>query len=441
MRFARLSSLGGRLSIWLALQSLAGLTAVCAAVYIATLLGFETQQVSTLQEKEAQVRHILSEASIAADPDALRHALDDVLVGHRDLSLTLQRADGALLYGRPVTTATGTTSTRLRVFTADLTGAPKGVLTAELALNTLSDRILLRRIGVTLALAALIGAALVSAGGYVLVRRGLRPMRELVEQTRRLTADTLHRRFDGSAQPDELEPLVAQFNDLLARLQRAYEQSEAFNADVAHELNTPLSNLITGTELALRRIRSEQELRDLLGENLEELQRMSSIVQDMLFLSRADCGALARRTPVPSLAALVGKIAEYHETIFAERDLRLSIDGDAQGEFDQPLIERAVSNLLSNAAQYAEHGSLVRVEIAERNDRVNLQVTNQGTPIAREQLPRLFDRFYRIDDSRAGATRHHGLGLAIVAAIARMHDGSATAHSNDDQIMVTVDLG
>ncbi len=425
-------TLGRRLSLWLAVQSLAGLAAVCVVVDVTTLLAFEARQDKALADKEMQVRHLLSDATEMSDAKALSHRLDDFLIGHQDMTLTLRRADGTRFYGA-AETVPNHTDANLRVLTFAVPAPTVDVepLHVELRLDTRDDRLLLSRIGLTLLAAALIGAAVISVGGYALVKRGLRPVRDLVAQTRQLAADTLHKRLDGSAQPEELKPLVEQFNALLARLERTYNQMEGFNADVAHELCTPLATLISGSELALRKARSAEELRDVLGSNLEDLHRMSDIVQDMLFLSRADRGALARRVPVGSMAALAQRIADYHEADLADAELRLEIAGDAQGEFDDALLQRALSNLLSNATRYAQAHTTVRVEIQELDGQVRLLVINRGSTIAPEHLPRLFDRFYRADPSRSDAVRNHGLGLAIVTAIARMHGGEPLADSKD----------
>lgn len=425
-------TLGRRLSLWLAVQSLAGLAAVCVTVYVTTLLAFDARQGKALADKEMQVRHLLADEADMSDAKALRHRFDDFLIGHQDMTLTLRRADGTAFYGATATVPKQEDS-NLRILKFVVTaptidGAP---LHAELRLDRRDDRLLLARIGMTLLAVALVGAAVISAGGYALVKRGLRPVRDLVAQTRQLAADTLHKRLDGSAQPEELKPLVEQFNALLARLERAYDQMEGFNADVAHELCTPLATMVSGTELALRKVRSAEELQDVLGSNLEELHRITDIVQGMLFLSQADRGALARRVPVFSMAALTQKITDYHEGELADADLRLEIVGDAQGEFDDALLQRAISNLLSNATRYAQPQTTVRVEIQELDGRVRLQVINLGGTIAPEHLPRLFDRFYRADPSRSYAVRNHGLGLAIVAAIARMHGGEPLADSKD----------
>lgn len=441
MSRSRVGSLGGRLSRWLALQSLLGLSVVCATVYAATALSFDYRQTESLRQKEAQAQYLFAEARQQTDGGVLRHKLDDFLVGHDDLSMQLLRDDGSVFYERRHrSTAEPSPSKRFR-FGVEGPAGRESKLTATLTLDTREDDRLLRRLGLTLLGAALAGSLLVSAGGYLLVRRALRPLRALVDQTRLLAADSLHRRLDGSAQPEELEPLIVQFNDLLARLGLAYEQLEGFNADVAHELCTPLATLIGSTEITLRKARTAAELRDVLGANLEDLHRISAVVNDMLFLSRADRGALARRTPVPSLAALATQVADYHEAALVDSDLQVLVVGDASGEFDASLLQRAISNLLSNAVRYARPGSTVRIEIGASPEAVSVFVANRGEPVDAGHLPRLFDRFYRADPSRTDGARHHGLGLSIVAAIARMHGGRAEASSSDQTTSIGLWLG
>lgn len=428
MSRSRIGSLGRRLSYWLALQSLAGLVVVCAAVYGATHLGFQARQSEELAQKQVQLRHLLAESVHSGDVATLKHKLDDFFIGHPDMALSLARADGSKFYDRP--SPQSATDVRVARFALPAPAPEQGSLDAVLALDIRDDSALLRRIGITLAVAALAGTLLVSTGGFLLVRLGLRPLRQLVDQTRQLAADTLHRRLDGSAQPEELEPLIAQFNDLLGRLELAYEQLEGFNADVAHELCTPLATLIGSTELALRKARSAEELREVLGSNLEELQRVAGIVHDMLFLSQADRGASARRVATPSLAALARQVSNYHEAALVDAGLELEVVGDASGGFDTPLLQRALSNLIGNATRYAQRGSTIRVEIDRPGkDEVLVRVVNRGPTIGPDDLPRLFDRFYRVDPSRSDADRNHGLGLSIVSAIARMHGGRPLATS------------
>ena len=429
MSKSRVGSLGRRLSSWLALQSLAGLAVVCVAVYAVTYVNLAARQLETIAQKETQVRHLLEESTRDGDVAMLKHKLDDFFIGHQDLALSLQRRDGSVLYGSAAA-ALSAAQARVVRFEVSFPTATSNTLTATLALDTRDDRSLLQRLGLTLLAAAVMGTVLVSAGGFLLVRSGLRPGRELVEQTRRLAADTLHQRLDGSAQPEELEPLIAQFNDLLGRLAQAYEQLEGFNADVAHELCTPLATLIGSTELALRKARGPEEMREVLGCNLEELQRIAGIVQDMLFLSHANHGASARRVPTASLAAVAKVVGDYHEAALADAGLHFEVIGDAAGAFDVPLLQRALSNLVANATRYAERGTTVSIEIGDTPDgEVTLTTVDHGVTIGPEHLPRLFDRFYRSDRSRRDAAQNHGLGLSIVAAIARMHGGRPFARS------------
>ena len=432
-------SLGRRLSCWLALQSLVGLAVVCAAVYGATHLGFHARQSDELVQAQVQVRHLLAESMHSGDTATLKHKLDDVFIGHPDMALSLERRDGSVIYTRQ--SMQPSTDLRIVRFTVPAPAPEQELLDATLTLDVRADTGLLRRIAITLTVAALAGTLLISAGGLLIVRLGMSPLRDLVNQTRQLAADTLHRRLDGSAQPEELQPVVAQFNELLGRLELAYEQIEGFNADVAHELCTPLATLIGSTELALGKARDVAELREVLGSNLEELQRAASIVHDMLFLSQADRGASTRRISTPSLANLARQVANLHEAALLDAGLELEVVGDADGAFDTPLLQRALSNLIDNATRYAQRGSTVRVEISKAGlHEVQVLVVNRGLTIAPGDLLRLFDRFYRADASRSDADRNHGLGLSIVAAIARMHGGRPLATSTDGVASIGMSL-
>jgi two-component system, OmpR family, heavy metal sensor histidine kinase CusS len=258
-------------------------------------------------------------------------------------------------------------------------------------------------------------------------------VRDLAAQTLAISPSDLSQRLALADPAEELLPWVNQFNALMDRVQSAYAQLEGFNADVAHELRTPLANVMGQTEVALARDRDSASLRETLASNLEEMQRLSGMVNDMLFLSQADRGAVARRGQPVSLAALAHQVVEFHEGALEEAQLQLRVQGDATLPVDEPLFKRALSNLLGNATRFARPGSTVVVDIeaqsAERQD-VQVLVINEGQAIAAQALPRLFDRFFRVDTSRSCAdTQHHGLGLAIVAAIARMHAGRTVAES------------
>lgn len=278
-----------------------------------------------------------------------------------------------------------------------------------------------------------------------------------------------------------LRQRVDQLTAMLERQRRTQAQVEAFSANVAHELRTPLATLITGTEFTMRDASLPPEARDRLGTHLEELRRMQGIVGDMLFLSRAYGGHRARRQRVDSLAALAAEVAEYHDAAIEEAGLSLRVEGEAAGDFDAALLKRALSNLIANATRYATVGSVLRVGIeGARSGQVRLWVANLGPVIPAKRLPRLFDRFYRAGDAQAtnaadasnvssgangangasganganganGADRsmasgaatgddHLGLGLSIVDAIARMHGGAPFARSDERETRIGLTL-
>ena len=433
-------SLRQRLSWWLALQSFAGLGLICLAVYLVTELNFRDRQEETLLQKENVIRHLLVEGKEHRDSEALVHKLDDFLVGHGDLSLEVSQADGTVLYANTRNQSARAVWRQRQFEVAQFAGPVASVLHVQLSLDIQTDNQLLHRLALTLLVAAIGGAIVVSLGGFSLVKLGLAPVRRLASQTRALSADSLHQRLDGDEQPLELVPLIVQFNALLARIEKAYSQMEGFNADVAHELCTPLATLIANNELALRRP-EQADMREVLASNLEELHRLTGIVNDMLFLSQADRGVGARRVPVSSLASVTVDVLDYHEAALAEAGLTAKVVGDAHGAFDVPLLRRALSNLLGNATRYARNGSIVQVNFRTVDeDRVLISVSNCGDSIDPEILPHLFDRFFRADPARSHGQSNHGLGLAIVGAIARMHQGKPVAWSESGVTSVGLEI-
>lgn len=433
-------SLRQRLSWWLALQSFAGLGLVCLAVYVVTQANFHERQDERLAQKETVVRHLLVDGKEHKSPENLAHELRDFLVGHGDLSLHVTDTNGAVLFSD---TRNQNQRTVLRESVFDVGQAldsASDVLRVKLSLDVQTDNLLLYRLRLTLLFAAVGGAVIITLGGFFLVKIGLAPVGHLAEQTRGLSANRLHQRLDGALQPLELVPLVDQFNSLLDHIEKAYTQMEGFNADVAHELCTPLATLKTSNELALRNL-GATDISEVLASNLEELQRLTGIVNDMLFLSQADRGVGARRVHTPSLAALAEEVLDYHEAALAEAGLQAKIIGDAAGDFDVPLLRRAISNLLGNATRYAKVGSEIQVRIeALGRQRVILSVENLGQTVDVEDLTHFFDRFFRGDPSRAHGQVNHGLGLAIVSAIARMHAGQPIATSDNGRTRVGVDI-
>ena len=433
------STLSGRLIRWLASLSLGVLGCLCLGVFFSVKANLETQQDQRLEKLSTAIRHLFEETPEHQQPGSLEHDLEDLLKINRDSHLKLiDRLGEARFISTP---SAWPSKARFYSFALPDEAQRTDFAVAELALETAPDEAILDRLAAILWGAALIGSAAITLGGYLIVYFGLAPIRKLAEQTRSLAILSLDTRLETEGIPAELQVLVDHFNDLLNRLEKAYQQLEGFNADVAHELRTPLANIIASSELALRSNDKDEHLRDCIGSNLEEMHRLSCIVNDMLFLSQADRGAKARRMPVHSLAQLCAEVADYYEAVLIESDLQWSIEGDASGLYDAALLRRVLSNLLNNAARYADPGSSIVIRIVvETHGHIKLSVINRGEPISAESLPHIFDRFFRVDASRSHGHQNHGLGLAIVGAIARMHDGEAFAKSAHGETEIGVRL-
>jgi two-component system heavy metal sensor histidine kinase CusS len=426
-------SIGARLSKKLALVTMLVLGLLSAGSWLSISSMIEERNIEDIQRRTALLANILELEARSGGERAVHARLLADAAMRDDSRLQVWRADGSELYADPVPPSMAQSRhVHSQDFSIRMPGLASGALRARLDLDCTRDAERGQRWMWILALATLSAGALVAAAAYWHVRRALVPLRELAAQTLAISPGRLDRRLALTDPGEELLPWIEQFNALMQRLELAYGQLEAFNADVAHELRTPLATLIGETELALSRERSNEALRETLASNLEEMQRLAAMVNDMLFLAHADRGAVARRGAPLSLAGLAAQVAEFHEAVLAERGLQLAVQGDATLALDEALVKRALSNLLGNAARFAEPGSTVHLRIGPSGapGQVQVVVQNQGPAIPAEQLPRLFDRFFRGDDSRCCPEEpHHGLGLAIVSAIARMHAGRTVAES------------
>ncbi len=291
-------------------------------------------------------------------------------------------------------------------------------------------------LNVALVIASIFGVLAVAGLGWWIARRSLMAVDRLSQHARELSPRNLSERLPVNKLPSELNGLVLSFNGALSRVEQAYLQLSTFNADVAHELRTPLGNLIGQTQVILSRERTTAELEEVLQSNLEELERLRAIINDMLFLAQADRGMRADNLEKTSIADEVSKSAEFLEMLREDAGCALRIEGDAQAPIERSLFGRAITNLLYNAIQHCDCNSEIVIRIEDGRDSVAVTVSNQGMPIDACHLDRLFDRFYRVDSSRTDSVNSHGLGLAIVKAIAVMHGGTVFAKSSGNETTI-----
>ncbi len=282
-----------------------------------------------------------------------------------------------------------------------------------------------RLIWLTVGLSALATALL----GAWAARSGLRPLHRMAEVAAGVSASSLTTRLADDQVPQELVELVRAFNAMLGRLDDAFQRLSAFSADIAHELRTPLSNLLTQTQVILSQDRGKDEYREALHSNLEELQRLAQMVGDMLFLAKAEHGLLATRREPLALGAELDTLLDYFSPLAEDRQVTMSRSGDARLRADRNMLRRALSNLLDNALRFTPEGGRIELNLASDAHGLSLTVANSGPEVPAELLPRLFDRFFRADPARREGREHAGLGLAITRSIVRAHGGEIRCES------------
>lgn len=265
----------------------------------------------------------------------------------------------------------------------------------------------------------------------IAVRQGHLPLRNVSNAIKNITSENLDSRLEPSRVPVELEQLVISFNQMMGKIEDVFTRQANFSADIAHEIRTPITNLVTQTEIALSQHRTQKELEDVLYSSLEEYNRMTRMVSDMLFLAQADNNQLIPDRVLFDLGAEVRKVFEFFEAWAEERHITLTFHGvPCLIEGDPQMFRRAINNLLSNALRYTPTGKTVTVSISKRGNDVELLTENPGTPIPQVHLSKLFDRFYRVDPSRQRKGEGSGIGLAIVKSIVTAHHGKVRVESD-----------
>jgi two-component system heavy metal sensor histidine kinase CusS len=279
----------------------------------------------------------------------------------------------------------------------------------------------------------LAGMALALVLGGMLSREALRPLREIAASAATITVERLDTRIEVSDVPTELRALTNSLNAMLDRLHRGFERLSRYTADLAHDMRTPISNLRGATEVALARERTVEEYQALLASNIEECERLSRMIESVLFLARAEDPHFVKRLRAFDAGRELTHIAQYFEDTADEAGIRLRVAASGTVCADVELFRRAVNNLLANALRYTPPGKEIVLQAAELPNEIRITIANEGTPIDPALLERIFDRFYRVDPARKSDPKSvgaAGLGLAIVRTIMELHGGSVRAESD-----------
>ncbi len=450
------------LRIALLFAAASGLVLLAAGLWISSVLmrHFEEQDLIELRGKMELIRNLIETKHGAAEFDRLPTELARALVGHHELGVLLLNGHGDILFAsigdrlaetlrvHPLPESVpaefkdserGYRGLGMRVDS----GLPQpGTLRVGVLLDITHHEHFLAAVRQALWLGIAVVALLMGALGWLAARSGLAPLRQLTRSITSIEPNRLAERVPEYDVAPELRQLAHAFNGMLARLEDGYRRLSEFSSDIAHELRTPLANLRTQAEVSLGKARSEDEYRELLHSALEDYERLSRMVDDMLLLAKTDNGQLPGRAAPVRLEAEVDALLEFFEALAEDRGLKLARRGEAGIEGNGAMLRRAIANLLSNAIRHAEADSTIRIDIAAGDDGgARLRIANRGPDIPPEALPRLFDRFYRADPSRHRSSEGAGLGLAIARSIVEAHGGRIDVHSGGGETVFECRFG
>jgi len=414
---------------------------------------FITEDTTELEVIARTVSETLSSSITVKNPTALQQRFNDVLVGHHGAILYVATQDGNTLFTSNAEIDLSSfihesslsdsiqhwsdAKNTYRVLTRQLdikntSTDHSGVYTMAVAVAIDSHQRFLDDFQLTLWLMIVSGILVTGLMGWFAVRQGHAPLHYIVARIQQISASELNTRLSPEEVPRELTDLAVSFNEMLTRVEEAFHRLSNFSADIAHELRTPVTSLMTQTQVVLSKTRNTSEYREILYSNIEEYERMAQMIGDMLFLAKADNGLYQLDTVDIDLNKEISDLFEYYEAWAEERGVSLIVEGNATVPGDRSILRRAIGNLLSNAIKHTPSGTTVRVNLEPTSDQsVSISIENPGPAIPSIHLPKLFDRFYRVDTSRQHDGEGVGLGLAIVKSVIDIHGGKIDSSSTE----------
>lgn len=413
-----------------------------------------------LSGKMELVRDIVLAAHKFEDVSDLPVRLNDVVFGHPGMVISVRTETSAALFSvgseqvakqlqdevtaastEPVTKEDGGHFYRIlssRVMRAAQEGGPVAVM---IALDITEDHDFVAELqkyfwfGMAQVILVLCGLA------WIVVRHGLAPLRKVSAAVAAISTRQLDKPLEEKGVPKELRELAMAFNAMLARLHESFRRLADFSSDIAHELRTPIHNLLIQTQVTLGDQDNIDSYRAVLQSNEEEYQRLSGMISDMLFLAKADNKQASLRKEPLELQTEVAKLFDFYDALASELGIELQQTGSATVSTDRLMMQRALSNLLSNAIRFTPRGMAIKVSMGTEDGWAILAISNPGPDIPADQRERIFERLYRIDPSRReGHTDNVGLGLAITKSIVEMHGGQISVTSQDGQVIFLLSI-
>lgn len=275
--------------------------------------------------------------------------------------------------------------------------------------------------------------ALAGLAGYHLARKSLTPLEQIASRAEKITAENLHERLPVENPADEVGHLARVFNNVLARLEESFERLQRFTSDASHELRTPLAAIRSVGEVGLQKSKSTADYQDTIGSMLEEVNRLTRLVENLLAISRADAGKLQLGFGTVSPLEVANEAAAMLDVLVEEKELKLDVSGDEHVTVrgDRMLLRQAVTNVLHNAVKYTPTGGRICVNVAKRSGFGVIRISDSGPGIRPEHRSKVFDRFYRVDAARARDTGGAGLGLAIAKWAVEVQGGEIQVEDAD----------
>ncbi len=428
---------------------------------------FKEQDHHALSGKLELAQHIIERVNSEQEVRNLADQLSDALVGHHDLAITILDKQGQVILASETVKFPAEYLQRARsqtsptLFSWDANGDQyRGLvsifttkdpqyapITVAIATDIAHHQEFMASFRKTLWLFVFVAAALTSVLAWFAASRGLRPLRIMRERAAKVTANKLDQRLPLESVPPELADLAQSLNQMLARLEEAFQRLSDFSSDLAHELRTPISNLMTQTQVSLSQARDAQSYREILESNAEEYSRLARMIADMLFLAKAENGLSLANVEAVDIVRELRDLFEFYEALADEKTIRFDLQIEQSNAAswvirgDRLMLRRALSNILSNALRYTPEGNSIQVHLQQQSSCIELKICNPGSTIPAHHLSRLFERFYRADHARQHADGEgSGLGLAIVKAIIDGHRGQISASSENQLTCFTIHL-
>ncbi|KVE32692.1 heavy metal sensor histidine kinase [Burkholderia sp. TSV86] len=378
---------------------------------------------------------------------ALNAALwTDQLHGHQNLDMAIIDADGRKLFSTrgfvaaslrtawpssPATSGSSSPGLMLHYLGANvpLRHADNRTVSVVVQYDGKNDRALLRAYAYTVVLIEVLGVMLTAALAYGIAMLGLSPLRQLAARAEQMSTSRLAQPLPALDTSGELKEMEHAFNEMIARLNDSFARLSQFSSNLAHDMRTPLTNLLAEAQVALSKPRTADEYRSVIESSIDEYRRLSRMIEDMLFLARSDNAESNLAIRTLDAAEEAERVAGYYEAVAEDAMVSVVVRGQACVQADPLLYHRALSNLLSNALNHAPHGSTITIECQQTADFTTVSVSDTGRGIEPQHREHIFERFYRVDPARHNSASGTGLGLAIVRSIMQDHGGTCGVDS------------